>query len=129
MRNLGALATALAFMLGQCQAHGANFLDRYEWWRAPGDPFLLTPSPPVAGFPQPKPVIKLDGDAGGVLAAYWTRFRIYAAKNYEVEITSYCLSACTLITGALAKSKLCFGPYARLGFHQAMRPGVERFDF
>jgi len=38
--------------------------------------------------------------------------------NSKVEVRGDCTSACTLIVGAIDKSKICFGPNGKLHFHQ-----------
>ena len=63
----------------------------------------------------PKTVI--HSDYGGVVSEYWTRWKIVAIDGGEVEIRGPCYSACTLVTAAVPKDRICFSRYATLGFH------------
>ena len=63
----------------------------------------------------PKTVI--HSDYGGVVSEYRTRWKIVAIDGGEVEIRGPCYSACTLVTAAVPKDRICFSRYATLGFH------------
>src|SRR5262249_12416972 len=60
-------------------------------------------------------------DPGGNPQSFWILFQYYAGMNTKVEVRGDCISACTLIVGAVDKSKICFGPNGKLHFHQATR--------
>jgi hypothetical protein len=62
---------------------------------------------------------------GGNPGTFWTLFQYYADMNIQVEVRGDCMSACTLIVGAIDKSKLCFGPNGKLHFHQAALPSSD----
>src|SRR5258708_3951415 len=63
-------------------------------------------------------LVVIDYDPGGNPGRFWTLFQYYAHMNTKVEVRGDCMSACTLIVGAIDKSKLCFGPNGKLHFHQ-----------
>jgi len=63
--------------------------------------------------------VVINDDPGGDLSSYWDIFRFYAHQNTTVEVRGDCTSACTLIVGAIDKSKICFGSNGKLHFHQA----------
>jgi hypothetical protein len=63
----------------------------------------------------------LYGEAGGNVRIYLERFQMLKASGDEVEVRSYCVSACTFIMIFVPKERLCFGEAAWLGFHQARR--------
>jgi hypothetical protein len=66
-------------------------------------------------------VVKLENQPGGSIADHWGAYQAYGRGNTQIQVVSDCISACTLILGAIDKSKLCFGRNALLGFHQARR--------
>src|SRR5262249_43265350 len=63
-------------------------------------------------------VVIINDDPGGNPLMFWGEFQHYAHMNTKVEVRGDCMSACTLIVGAIDKSKLCFGPNGKLHFHQ-----------
>jgi hypothetical protein len=75
--------------------------------------------------------LKRDGlvviayNPGGNPGTFWTLFQHYARMNTKVEVRGDCMSACTLIVGAIDKSKLCFGPNGKLHFHQGWSPSDD----
>ena len=62
---------------------------------------------------------------GGNPGTFWTLFQYYADMNIKVEVRGDCMSACTLIVGAIDKSRICFGPNGKLHFHQARTESLE----
>jgi hypothetical protein len=69
-------------------------------------------------------LVVIDYDPGGELGTFWTLSRYYAHMNTKVEVRGDCMSACTLIVGAIDKSRICFGPNGKLHFHQARDPSL-----
>jgi hypothetical protein len=65
------------------------------------------------------PKTVLQGEAGGKLDEHWYRFKAMNAAGVEVEVRGRCQSACTLITGVIPKSRLCFGENSLLAIHWA----------
>jgi hypothetical protein len=98
---------------------------------------LVTPSPdwgkpdakpvaiPMSALPKPpapnRQKVVMAFEPGGLVYEYMIRFEMFAADGTEVEIRGDCLSACTLVMGAVPADHICFGPNARLGFHAARR--------
>jgi len=86
-------------------------------WRPQQQPAPQTPEPaPQTGYGR---TVKLGRSLGGFLNEHWVRFQNLAAEGVHVEITSDCMSACTLVMTHMPVQLLCFGPGARLGFHKA----------
>jgi hypothetical protein len=68
---------------------------------------------------QPPKAVVLQGETGGKLDEHWYRFKALAATGAEVEVRGKCQSACTMITGVIPKSRLCFAEGSHLAFHWA----------
>jgi hypothetical protein len=64
--------------------------------------------------------VDLHNLPGGKVELYWNLFQDYARDKTEVRVLGKCMSACTLVVGAIDKSRLCFGPQSMLGFHHAI---------
>lgn len=76
--------------------------------------------PPVA------PVVTITEDGGGVVDEFAERVLDYRAARVVVRIEGPCLSSCTLVTAL--RDRVCVGPDAVLGFHQAYIP-IEGREF
>ena len=78
----------------------------------------------VAAFTFPaSATVRISSDPGGQIGAYLQRFESLRVSGQNVIIDGPCLSACTLVLGAIPRDHLCFTSRARLGFHSAWRPG------
>ena len=62
--------------------------------------------------------VVINDDPGGNPYDHWELYQHYGRMNSKVEVRGDCTSACTLIVGAIDKSKICFGPNGKLHFHQ-----------
>jgi hypothetical protein len=71
--------------------------------------------------PQPATVtpVVMNGGMGGLISAHQLRFAAIRHSGAPVEMRGGCWSACTMITGYVAKERLCFAPGAFLAFHAA----------
>jgi hypothetical protein len=63
--------------------------------------------------------IRIAGDAGGQLGAYIQRHEAMRQSGERVVIDGPCLSACTMVLGALPRNRICITSRAVLGFHAA----------
>lgn len=65
--------------------------------------------------------VRISNDSGGVIGAYLQRFDSLRRSGQSVIIDGSCLSACTMVLGAIPRDHLCVTSRARLGFHAAWR--------
>ena len=77
----------------------------------------------VAAFVSPSSAtVRITSDPGGEIGAYLQRFESMRLSRQNVVIDGACLSACTLVLGAIPRDHICFTSRAHLGFHTAWRP-------
>jgi len=63
--------------------------------------------------------IRIVSDPGGEVSSYVRKFQELRASGDRIVIDGPCLSACTLLTGIIPKSRVCVTSRAVLGFHAA----------
>jgi hypothetical protein len=63
--------------------------------------------------------IRIAGDGGGQLGAYLQRHEAMRQSGERVVIDGLCLSACTMVLGAIPRNRICVTSRAVLGFHAA----------
>jgi hypothetical protein len=63
--------------------------------------------------------IRIAGDAGGQIGAYLDRHDAMRQSGERVVIDGPCLSACTMVLGAIPRNRICVTSRALLGFHAA----------
>jgi hypothetical protein len=63
--------------------------------------------------------IRIAGDAGGQIGAYLQRHEAMRQSGERVVIDGPCLSACTMVLGAIRRDRICVTSRAVLGFHAA----------
>lgn len=63
--------------------------------------------------------VLINGDNGGKMEDYTTRFRQIRNSGEPVVIDGTCLSACTMVLGLVPRDRVCATPNAVLGFHAA----------
>ena len=63
--------------------------------------------------------IRIAGDAGGQIGAYLERHETMRQSGERVVIDGFCLSACTMVLGAIPRNRICVTSRAVLGFHAA----------
>src|SRR5262249_54439211 len=63
--------------------------------------------------------IRIAGDAGGQIGAYLQRHEAMRQSGERVVIDGPCLSACTMVLGAIPRNRICVTSRAVLGFHAA----------
>lgn len=67
--------------------------------------------------------VRISGDAGGQIGPYLDKLTALRNSGEHVIIDGPCLSACTLVLGAIPRNRICVTPRAQLGFHAAWHPG------
>src|ERR1700741_3506814 len=63
--------------------------------------------------------VRIAGDTGGQIGPYLNRFEAMRKSGERVVIDGPCLSACTMVLGAIPRNRICVTARARLGFHAA----------
>ena len=63
--------------------------------------------------------IRISVDAGGQIGAYLQRHEAMRQSGERVVIDGPCLSACTMVLGAIPRNRICVTSRAVLGFHAA----------
>jgi hypothetical protein len=63
--------------------------------------------------------IWITGDSGGQIGAYLQRIDAMRRSGDRVVIDGPCLSACTMVLGAIPRNRICVTSRAQLGFHAA----------
>jgi hypothetical protein len=63
--------------------------------------------------------IRIAGDSGGQIGAYLQRHEAMRQSGERVVIDGPCLSACTMVLGAIPRNRICVTSRAVLGFHAA----------
>src|SRR5438445_6131486 len=76
----------------------------------------LTTSPASA-------TIRIAGDDGGQIGSYLKRHEAMRQSGERVVIDGPCLSACTMVLGAIPRNRICVTSRAQLGFHAAYHLG------
>jgi hypothetical protein len=67
--------------------------------------------------------VRISDDRGGRVGEYLDRYDAVQRAGDTVSIEGACLSACTMILGAVPQDKICVTNHATLGFHAAYNPG------
>jgi hypothetical protein len=73
-------------------------------------------------------VVRITGDRGGNIGAYWSRYMALRDTGEQIIIDGICSSACTLVLGIVPHDRICVTQNAVLGFHAAWRPGLFGFE-
>jgi hypothetical protein len=63
--------------------------------------------------------IRIAGDGGGQIGAYLQRHEAMRQSGERIVIDGPCLSACTMLLGAIPRNRICVTSRALLGFHAA----------
>jgi hypothetical protein len=73
----------------------------------------------IAGMHASSAAVRIAGDRGGRVGEYVDRFDAIRTSGESVIIDGPCLSACTMVLGAVSHDKICVTSHASLGFHAA----------
>jgi hypothetical protein len=65
---------------------------------------------------------RISDDPGGQLGPYLQKLAVLRSSGEQVVIDGRCLSACTMVLGAIPRDHICVTSRAQLGFHAAWRP-------
>jgi len=76
----------------------------------------------VLGVGSASAAVRIDGDPGGRIDQYLSKFEALRATGERVVVDGPCNSACTLLLGKLPRSQICVTARASLGFHAAWQP-------
>lgn len=77
----------------------------------------------VVGLASPSSAtVRITSDPGGEIEVRLKWLDSLRLSGQTVIIDGPCLSACTLVLGAISRDHLCVTSRARLGFHTAWRP-------
>src|SRR5271165_1936444 len=79
----------------------------------------------VLGAVSPAAAVRIDGDPGGRIDQYLSRFEALRGTGERVVVDGPCNSACTLLLGKLPRSQICVTNRASLGFHAAWTPDQD----
>jgi hypothetical protein len=66
--------------------------------------------------------VLINGDNGGRMGDYASRFLQVRQSGERVVIDGTCLSACTMVLGLVPRDRVCVTSNAVLGFHAAWQP-------
>jgi hypothetical protein len=66
--------------------------------------------------------VRIAADPGGQIGPYVEKLQSLRNSRQNVIIDGPCLSACTMVLGAIPRDRLCVTSRARLGFHAAWQP-------
>jgi hypothetical protein len=69
--------------------------------------------------------IRIAGDRGGQIGKYLDRYDAIRTSGETVIIDGQCLSACTMVLGAVPQAQICVTSHANLGFHAAYDLGAK----
>jgi hypothetical protein len=76
----------------------------------------------LLGVASATAAVRIDGDAGGRIDEYLSRYEALRSTGERVIVDGPCNSACTLLLGKLPRSRICVTSRASLGFHAAWTP-------
>ena len=69
--------------------------------------------------------VRIHDDPGGQIGKYLAKYRALRQTGEQVIIDGTCSSACTMLLGAIERSRICITPRATLEFHSAWTPTAE----
>jgi hypothetical protein len=69
--------------------------------------------------------IRIADDRGGRIGNYLDRYEAIRTSGETVVIDGQCLSACTMVLGAVSHDRICVTSQASLGFHAAWDLGTN----
>jgi hypothetical protein len=81
--------------------------------------FLMTALAGALTISPASATIRIAGDGGGQIGAYLQRHEAMRQSGERVVIDGPCLSACTMVLGAIPRNRICVTSRAVLGFHAA----------
>src|ERR1700760_691789 len=85
--------------------------------------FLLVAFLVIALVQASSAAVRIAGDRGGRIGTYLDRYDAIRTSGETVIIDGLCLSACTMVLGAVPHDHICVTSHASMGFHAAYNPG------
>lgn len=79
----------------------------------------------AAGASAGHAAVRISDDRGGRIGNYIDKYEALRTSGETVMIDGECLSACTMVLGAIAHDRICVTPRASLGFHAAYDFGAN----
>jgi hypothetical protein len=79
----------------------------------------------LAGMNASHAAIRIADDHGGRIGNYLDRYEAIRTSGETVVIDGQCLSACTMVLGAVSHDRICVTSQASLGFHAAWDLGAN----
>jgi len=76
----------------------------------------------IAGTGPALADMRIYDDHGGRIEDYLDRFAALRQSGERVVVDGPCLSACTMVLGAVSRDRICITPRASFGFHAAWMP-------
>src|ERR1700761_3171159 len=73
----------------------------------------------ASGIQATSAAMRISDDRGGRIGKYLDKFGAVATSGENVIIDGECLSACTMVLGAVPRDRICVTAHASLGFHAA----------
>ena len=89
------------------------------FWRMNWRALLAGPLVAVAVATSASADVRVTNDSGGEITSYLRLFSELRASGERLVIDGPCLSACTLFTAFIPRSRVCVTQRAVLGFHAA----------
>ena len=87
--------------------------------------FLLMVFFLFAGAHASSATVRIAWDRGGRIGTYLDRYDAIPTSGETVIIDGLCLSACTMVLGAVPHDHICVTSHASMGFHAAYNPGLK----
>jgi hypothetical protein len=79
----------------------------------------------LAGVGASHAVVRITDDRGGQIGAYVDKYQRLRTSGETVIIDGLCVSACTIVLGAVPHDRICVTSRANLGFHAAWDFGAN----
>jgi hypothetical protein len=79
----------------------------------------------LAGVGASHAVVRITDDRGGQIGTYVDKYQRLRTSGETVIIDGLCVSACTIVLGAVPHDKICVTSHANLGFHAAWDFGAN----
>jgi hypothetical protein len=79
----------------------------------------------LTGVTASKAAIRIGDDRGGRIGNYLDRYEALRTSGETVIIDGQCLSACTIVLGAVSHDRICVTSHASFGFHAAYDFGAN----
>ena len=79
----------------------------------------------IASIVPATATVRIYDDRGGQIGNYLAKYQALKMSGERVAIDGICASACTMLLGAIPRSRICVTPRAVLAFHAAWDPSGD----